>query len=78
MKRTFFVKKDPTMEAQDDWLNKDYRQYAAWRETDEGKNREIVFAKNVLFITVISFEFLNLGESQKFGDPGYCLLYTSP
>ena len=27
--------------------------------------------KNVLFITVISFEFLNLGESQKFGDHGY-------
>ena len=23
----------------------DYRQYAAWRETDEGKNREIVFGK---------------------------------
>ena len=45
MKRTFLVKKDPTIEAQDNWLIMDYRQYAAWRETDEGKNREIVFGK---------------------------------
>ena len=45
MKRTFSVKKDPTIEAQDNWLIMDYRQYAAWRETDEGKNREIVFGK---------------------------------
>lgn len=35
----------PTIEAQDNWLIMDYRQYAAWRETDEGKNREIVFGK---------------------------------
>ena len=34
MKRTFLVKKDPTIEAQDNWLIMDYRQYAAWRETD--------------------------------------------
>ena len=45
MKRTFLVKKDPTIEAQDNWLIMDYRQYAAWRETDEGKNRKIVFGK---------------------------------
>ena len=45
MKRTFLVKKDPTIEAQDNWLIMDYRQYAAWRETDEGKDREIVFGK---------------------------------
>ena len=45
MKRTFLVKKDPAIEAQDNWLIMDYRQYAAWRETDEGKNREIVFGK---------------------------------
>ncbi len=45
MKRTFLVKKDPTIEAQDNWLIMDYRQYAAWRETDEGRNREIVFGK---------------------------------
>lgn len=45
MKRTFLVKKDPTIEAQDNWLIMDYRQYVAWRETDEGKNREIVFGK---------------------------------
>ena len=45
MKRTFLVKKNPTIEAQDNWLIMDYRQYAAWRETDEGKNREIVFGK---------------------------------
>ena len=45
MKRTFLVKKDPTIDAQDNWLIMDYRQYAAWRETDEGKNREIVFGK---------------------------------
>lgn len=45
MKRTFLVKKDPTIEAQGNWLIMDYRQYAAWRETDEGKNREIVFGK---------------------------------
>ena len=45
MKRTFLVKKDPTIEAQDNWLIMDYRQYAAWRETDEGKNLEIVFGK---------------------------------
>ena len=47
MKRTFLVKKDPTIEAQDNWLIMDYRQYAAWRETDEGKNREIVFGKRI-------------------------------
>ena len=41
MKRTFLVKKDPTIEAQDNWLIMDYRQYAAWRETDEGKNRKV-------------------------------------
>ena len=45
MKRTFLVKKDPTIEAQDNWLIMDYRQYAAWRETDEGKDRKIVFGK---------------------------------
>ena len=45
MKRTFLVKKDPTIEAQDNWLIMDYRQYAAWRETDEGKKRKIVFGK---------------------------------
>ena len=45
MKRTFLVKKYPTIDAQDNWLIMDYRQYAAWRETDEGKNREIVFGK---------------------------------
>ena len=28
MKRTFLVKKDPTIEAQDNWLIMDYRQYA--------------------------------------------------
>ena len=37
MKRTFLVKKDPTIEAQDNWLIMDYRQYAAWRETDEAR-----------------------------------------
>ena len=31
MKRTFLVKKDPTIEAQDNWLIMDYRQYTAWR-----------------------------------------------
>lgn len=45
MKRTFWVMKDPTIEAQDNWLIMDYRQYAAWRETDEGRNREIVLGK---------------------------------
>ena len=28
MKRTFLVKKDPTIEAQDNWLIMDYRQSA--------------------------------------------------
>ena len=45
MKRTFLVKKDLTGDGQDNWLIMDYCQYAAWRETDEGKNREIVFGK---------------------------------
>lgn len=27
MKRTFLVKKNPTIEAQDNWLIMDYRQY---------------------------------------------------
>lgn len=39
------IKKDPTIEAQGNWMIMDYRQYAAWRETDEGKDREIVFGK---------------------------------
>ena len=54
MKRTFLVKKDPTIEAQDNWLTMDYRQYAAWRETDEGKNREIAF----LFAAYLSVFFI--------------------
>lgn len=28
MKRTFLVKKDPAIEAQDNWLIMDYRQYS--------------------------------------------------
>ena len=58
MKRTFLVKKDPTIEAQDNWLIMDYRQYAAWRETDEGKNREIVFGK-------LSFSWSAMKKSAK-------------
>lgn len=45
MKRTFLVKKDPTGDGQDNWLIMDYRQYAAWRKTEEGRNREIIFGK---------------------------------
>ena len=30
MKRTFLVKKDPTIEAQDNWLIMDYRQYSGF------------------------------------------------
>ena len=58
MKRTFLVKKDPTIEAQDNWLIMDYRQYAAWRETDEGKNREIVK-------TTLSFSWSAMKKSAK-------------
>ena len=45
MKRTFLVKKAPTIEAQDNWMIMSYGQYAEWRKTEEGRNREIVFGK---------------------------------
>lgn len=45
MKKTFLVKKNPAIDAQDNWLIMNYTQYAAWRKTDEGKKREIVFGK---------------------------------
>ena len=45
MKRTFLVKKDPTGDGQDNWLIMSYGQYAEWRKTEEGRNREIVFGK---------------------------------
>ena len=61
MKRTFLVKKNPTIEAQDNWLIMDYRQYAAWRETDEGKNREIVFVVK----TTLSFSWSAMKKSAK-------------
>ena len=66
MKRTFLVKKDPTIEAQDNWLIMDYRQYAAWRETDEGKNREIVFGKFEACVkTTLSFSWSAMKKSAK-------------
>ncbi len=45
MKRTFLVKKDLTGDGQDNWLIMSYGQYAEWRKTEEGRNREIVFGK---------------------------------
>ena len=45
MKRTFLVKKDITGDGQDNWLIMSYGQYAEWRKTEEGRNREIVFGK---------------------------------
>ena len=62
MKRTFLVKKDPTIEAQDNWLIMDYRQYAAWRETDEGKNRESL---RLVVKTTLSFSWSAMKKSAK-------------
>ena len=62
MKRTFLVKKDPTIEAQDNWLIMDYRQYAAWRETDEGKNRESL---RLVVKTTLSFSWSAKKKSAK-------------
>ena len=45
MKRTFLIKKDPAKDSQDNWLIMNYTQYAEWRKSDAGKNREIVFGK---------------------------------
>ena len=45
MKRTFLVKKDLTGDGQDNWLIMSYGQYAEWRKTEEGRDREIVFGK---------------------------------
>ena len=45
MKRTFLVKKDLTGDGQDNWLIMSYGQYAEWRKTEEGRNREIEFGK---------------------------------
>ena len=41
MRRKYLIKKDPAIEAKDNWLVMTYRQYKAWLNTPEGKSREL-------------------------------------